>query len=102
MFFENNNRQPVEDFLLSLDQATIPKCLKAINVLENYGLFAGYPFIKKITREIFELRIKGQNEIRFLFTYKNDMFYLLHGFKKKRQKLLPKDIKIAQNRLTFI
>ncbi|PJC80263.1 hypothetical protein CO008_02385 [Candidatus Roizmanbacteria bacterium CG_4_8_14_3_um_filter_36_12] len=37
-----------------------------------------------------------------MFAYKKSVFYLLHGFKKKRQKLLPKDIKIAQDRLTFV
>ena len=102
LFFENNNRQPVEDFLSRLDHVTIAKCLKAINVLENYGLSAGYPFIKKVSKKIFELRVKGRNEIRFLFVYKKGVFYLLHGFKKKRQKLLLKDMKIAQQRLTFI
>lgn len=102
LFFEINNRQPVEDFLYSLDEQVISKCLKAIGILEKYGLSAGYPFVKKIMKEIFELRIKGKTEVRFLFTYKREIFYLLHGFKKKRQKLLLKDIKIAQMRLTDI
>lgn len=96
------NRQPIEDFLSSLDDSTISKCLKAIDILEKYGLSAGHPFIKKVVKEIYELRIKGRIEIRFLFTYRNGMFHLLHGFKKKRQKLLSKDIRIAQMRLTEI
>jgi len=96
IFFEINNRSPAEDFLFSLDEKTLSKCLKIINLLENYGLSIGMPYIKKITNEIFELKV------RFLFSFKEKRFYILHGFKKKKSKILPKDIAIARNRLTLI
>lgn len=102
IFFEINNRSPAEDFLFSLDEKTLSKCLKIINLLENYGLSIGMPYIKKITNEIFELRIRGRVEVRFLFSFKEKRFYILHGFKKKKSKILPKDIAIARNRLTLI
>jgi len=102
IFFEMNNRSPAEDFLFSLDEATFSKCLKIINLLEKYGLVIGMPYVKKITSELFELRIREKVEVRFLFSFKNNRFYILHGFKKKRAKILTKDIIIAKNRLTLI
>ena len=70
--------------------------------MRKYGLIMGMPHIKKINKDLFELRVRGKIQVRFLFTYKNNTFYLLHGFKKKRQKLLQKDIKTAEKRLTYI
>jgi len=60
------------------------------------------PYVKKINQNLHELRIRGKIEVRILFAYKYNVFYLLHGFKKKRQKLLLKDIAIAENRLNYI
>lgn len=102
IFFEINNNSPPEDFLFKLDEKTFSKCLKLLDLLENYGLSIGMPYIKKITGEIFELRIRGKVEVRFLFSFKNNKFYILHGFKKKKNKILAKDIMVARNRLTLI
>jgi phage-related protein len=101
-YFETKTNRPIIEFLSTLDEKTYGKCLKNIDVLKMYGPFLRMPYVKKITADLFELRIRGRDGIRFLFARKNNIFYLLHGFKKKRQKLLPRDIKIAKSRLTYI
>lgn len=102
IFFETQNQPPVEEFLFNLDNKTFAKCLKIINLLEAYGLSIGMPYVKKISKILFELKIKGQVEVRFLFVLKYGQFYLLHGFIKKRQKIMTKDIYLANKRLTMI
>ncbi len=102
VYFRTNNHNPIEELLLSLDDPTYSKSLKTINLLEKYGLVIGMPYVKKISKNLYELRIRGKIEIRILFANKYSVFYLLHGFKKKRRKLLSKDIMIAEHRLNYI
>lgn len=102
VYFKTTSHNPIEELLSSLDNSTYSKCFKNIDLLEKYGLIIGMPYVKKINKNLYELRIRGKIEVRILFAYKYNIFYLLHGFKKKRQKLLLKDIAIAENRLNYI
>ena len=102
VYFQTTSHNPIEELLFSLDNSTYAKSLKIINLLEKYGLIIGMPYVKKISKNLYELRIRGKIEIRILFAQKFNVFYLLHCFKKKRQKLLTKDIAIAENRLNYI
>ncbi len=72
------------------------------NLLEKYGPEIGMPYVRKIGNNLFELRIRKQESVRFLFTVKSQTIWILHGFKKKRMKILNKEIGIALNRLTLI
>lgn len=67
-----------------------------------YGSRAGWPFVKKIEKGLFELRIRGATEIRFIFVAYGSDIMILHGFKKKTQKLPLKDLRLAKKRLTLI
>ena len=90
----------VEEFIKSLNSNTISKVTRVINLLENYGNLLRMPYSKKITKDIFELRIRGTEEIRILYSFgKTQTIYLLHGFKKKTEKTPVKEIRHAQSRL---
>ena len=82
---------------LSIDDEA--KIKQAISFLENYGPFLRSPFVKKIEKSLFELRIIGQNSYRIFFTFKNKIYYLVHIFKKKSQKTPKKEIKLALDRI---
>lgn len=58
--------------------------------------------IKKVQNKLFELRIRGKEKIRFLFTCRGQNFYILHGFKKKTNKIPKKEIILAIKRLEQI
>lgn len=62
----------------------------------------GMPYVKKIRADLYELRVRGKEETRFLFTVSKKTITVLHGFKKKRNKIPQKEIKIALKRLTLI
>lgn len=57
---------------------------------------------RKITRDIFEIRISHQGVYRGLYAYiKDDSIIILHFFQKKSQKILSKHIALAQQRLSY-
>ena len=101
-FFEHRKTKPPEKLLYSLSKNTISKTLRYFDLLENYGPLIGMPYVKKITSSLYELRIRGREEVRFLFTCKRTNITILHGFKKKKQKIPQKEIKTALGRLTLI
>ncbi len=102
IFFANAKHSPVEEFISSLSKPTIAKTLRLLDLLGTYGPPIGMPYVKKITADLFELRIRGQEEVRILFSMKKNILYLLHVFKKKQMKIPSREIETAQKRLQEI
>ena len=98
--YEANERKIIDDFIASLTDKTISKIFWLFDLLEKYGPNIRMPYVKKIAINIFELRIRKQESIRFFFTLKNNTIIILHGFKKKKMKIPKKELEIAKNRLT--
>jgi len=94
--------QPVEEFIKSLDKATISKFTHEVDLLEKHGPFLKMPHSKKITRDLYELRIRGKQEVRIIYGFKENEIYLLHAFLKKTQQIPSKEIKIAEQRFAIL
>lgn len=92
---------PINDFILSLELKAQSKVRDSIRLLEHFGIRLGQPHVKKLTgTQLWELRIVGSDSIRiFYVAISGKIFILLHGFKKKKNKTPPKEIRIAENRL---
>jgi len=92
---------PVREFILSLELKAQAKVRNSIKLLKGFGIRLGLPYVKKLTgTELWELRIVGSDSIRiFYITVTGKTFLLLHGFKKKKNKTPPNEIKIAEERL---
>ncbi len=92
---------PVNEFILSLEIKAQSKARDTIKLLQEFGIRLGPPHVKKLTgTELWELRILGSDSIRILYLAITDKtFLVLHGFKKKKDKTPPKEIKIAEDRL---
>ena len=89
-------------FIKILQKPTQSKVVRGIILLEHYGNSLNMPHVKKVTRELSELRIRGQQEVRILFTVRKGNAYLLHGFVKKTQKIPEREIKTAETRLQLL
>ena len=63
-----------------------------IKVLKRFGLNAGYPYIKKLNDDIWELR---PLKYRILFFQHKNTFVLLHWFYKKTNKTPKAEIEKA-------
>lgn len=83
------------------DEKARLKISRTFELLEQFGLAGADPHAKKLTgAPLWELRILGSDSIRILYvTITGRIFLLLHGFKKKKQKTPPKEIKVAEERL---
>jgi len=92
---------PVRNFILSLELKAQSKVRDSIKLLQAFGIRLGLPHVKKLTgTDLWELRIVGSDSIRILYiAVAGKTFLLLHGFKKKKDKTPPKEIKIAEERL---
>lgn len=50
----------VEKFIQSLEEFTIAKILRTIDLLEKFGIRLGMPHSKRVSSKLFELRIRGK------------------------------------------
>lgn len=82
----------IEKFIKSLEKRTKEKTVYLINLLEEAGIYLGMPHSKKIVDDIFELRVKSKQEVRILYTFKENKIYLLNGFIKDSNKIPKKEI----------
>jgi len=92
---------PVREFIDELEIKAQSKVQDTIKLLQEFGIRLGLPHVKKLTgTELWELRVLGSDSIRVLYVaVTGKTFVLLHGFKKKKDKTPPKEIKVAESRL---
>lgn len=87
----------LEKFIFKLQKPAKSKITRYIELLEDYGFNLKMPYSKRITANLYELRIHRQQEIRIFYTIKRET--LLHGFIKKTNKTPQREIETALNRL---
>ena len=98
-FFQTSRGEKVvKEFIKKLQSKTIGKIAQHIDLLKIHGPFLGMPYSKRLVKEVYELRIRGKEEIRILYTASKNNIYLLHAFKKQTQKTPSKEIKTAESR----
>ncbi len=92
---------PVQQFIDSLEIKAQSKVRNTVKLLQEFDIRLGLPHVKKLTgTDLWELRILGSDNLRVLYVaVTGRTFVLLHGFKKKKDKTPPKEIKIAEDRL---
>lgn len=100
-FYETADaKQPVIEFLDSLDNKMAAKLLGLMEILEEKGTELRLPYSEHLEDGIFELRCKlGSNITRALyFFYVGKKIIVTNGFVKKTQKTPPSEIKLAKSR----
>ena len=100
-FYETENgKQPVADFLDSLDDKMAAKMISLMEILEEKGPELRLPYSRALEDGIFELRCKvGSNISRALyFFYVGRTIVVTNGFVKKTQKTPPGEIRLAKER----
>lgn len=92
----------VERFIYSLEKATIAKLLRTVDLLERFGYRLGMPHSKKITAKLFELRIRGSQEVRLLYVFHAGKAVVIHGFVKKTSAIPVKELNTARRRVKLL
>ena len=93
-----NGRMPAREFVDSLDDKAAARIDAFIERLRVYGNRMQGKFVKKLTDDIFELRVKQFDRIfRVLFFYQPGMLIVItSGFQKKTQETPPGEIGRAE------
>jgi len=87
---------------MSLEKPIIAKTLRTIDLLEQFGNKLVFPHSKKITGNLFELRVRGMQEIRVIYAFHNDAAIILRAFKKKTMRIPKREIEVAEQRLKMV
>jgi len=98
---DKGGKEPVKDFILEQSDGAIGTILHVFDLLYRFDLSLGSDYVEKIEGKIWSLRIKhGSDYYRiFYFAFTEKKFILLHAVKKKRDKLLKRDIALAISRM---
>lgn len=92
----------VKQFVNDLEMPTAAKIFRMFELLERFGHTLGMPHSKYIDKGLFELRIRGTQEIRILYTFHKGAAILLHGFIKKAQHIPRKELEQARQKLSTL
>ena len=92
----------VEEFLDDLEEEARAKVSIMIDLLEEYGYELREPHTKKLTKQLFELRSRGKQEVRLLFAYRSGKIFILTGFIKKSRKTPRLEIVKAERELNTL
>lgn len=91
--------KPVDDSFKEQSSQTQSKIIHLLDLLELYGNTLGMPHSKRLGKNLFELRIRGKQELRILYCFQKRNIILLNAFKKQTQKTPRKEIEIALKRM---
>ena len=101
-FRQTQGNEPVRDWLATLDgsdRKVIGADMKTVQI----GWPLGMPLVRKIRKDLWEIRIHLHRRIaRILFTVTDGKMILLHGFIKKSQALPKEDLSLAVSRLSDV
>ena len=94
--------EPVREWLKGLDKVErkiIGEDIKTVQL----GWPLGMPLVRKVDKGLWEVRIQlGRKIARVLFTAREGMMVLLHGFIKKSQKTPTNDLRLAKQRMAAL
>jgi len=100
LYETEDGKEPVAEFLDSLDSKMNAKLIGLMELLEEKGTELREPYSAPLGDGIFELRCKlGSNITRALyFFFVGKRIVVTNGFVKKTQKTPPTEIKLAKDR----
>lgn len=99
-FETDSGEQPVDEFIFKQQPQAKAKIAHAVKLLKQYGNQLGLPHSKALGSGLYELRIRGKEELRIFYIFaKVKKIYLLHGFKKQTQQTPKKELEIALDRM---
>lgn len=89
----------IDEFIESLEDITIAKVLRTIDLLEKFGHALGLPHSKPLGKGLFELRVRGKQDIRIFYAFHGAEAVLLHGFIKKSSQTPRKELTAARQKM---
>lgn len=99
LFYKNESgREPVREWLLNMSKADKQEVGQDIKTAQ-YGWPLGMPLIRKVEKDLWEVRSHLKDGIgRVFFTVDEGFMILLSGFIKKSQSTPLDELELARNR----
>lgn len=101
-YLNGRKKSPVKEFISKQPVKMAAKIVHLLELLQKFGPFLTEPYCKRLTNNLYELRVRGKSAIRILYTKSSDQFILVHVFVKKTQKTPRKEIDIALDRIKLL
>lgn len=95
----DRGEKPVLEFIKAQQLPARTKISHLMDLLKKHGNMLGVPHSKRLQSELYELRIRGKEELRILYAFKGEVVILLHAFKKQTQKTPQKEMGTALKRM---
>ena len=94
-----SGEKPVDLFIKKQQPQARSKIIHNVRLLQEYGNMLGMPHSKMLGRGLYELCIRGKEELRIFYFFKQRAIYLLHAFKKQKQQTPQKELELAISRI---
>ncbi len=101
-FESKRGEKPVDLFIKQQQPQARAKIVHIIRLLQQYGNMLGMPHAKMFGSGLYELRIRGKEELRIVYCFKKQIIYLIHAFKKQTQKTPQKELETAYQRMEVL
>ncbi len=101
-FESKSGEKPVDEFIKRQQPQAKAKIIHTVQLLRQYGNQLGMPHAKTLGSGLYELRIRGKEELRIFYCFKQKTVYLLHAYKKQIQKTPQRELQLALQRMTMI
>ena len=89
-------------FINDLDAKASIKVKKRLALLRDYGHLIRMPHSRYIAPGIFELRMIGKDNIRLIYTFKNDTTIIFHAYVKKTEEITNQEMAIIKQKFTLL
>ena len=86
----------------SINNKMLPRVARVFELLELNGNNLGMPFSKNLGGKLFELRIIGHAQIRFIYTFYKGKVWMLNGFEKKVNRIPIRELSYAKEQLKVL
>jgi phage-related protein len=95
----SGGQEVVEEFIYKMQAPTQAKLWRLLDMLERFGPELGMPHTRAMGGGLYELRVRGKQEVRVFYVFaKGHTVYLLHAFQKKTQATPKKELDVARRR----
>lgn len=99
-FETSNGEKSVDKFIKKQQPQARSKIAHNVRLLRQYGNLLGLPHSKALGGGLYELRIRGKEELRIFYCFiQQKTIYLLHAFQKQKQQTPQKDLDLAVSRM---
>lgn len=96
MKYQIYTQNKAEKFIESLDNPRRARVDRIYGLFEVYGTYLPTKYLKKIAKEIWELR---PGDVRLFLSIRGNKGFVVHGIIKKSQKTPKKDLDLAIQRI---